>query len=248
MSVRVSGFSKGLVRCLDFESVSVEELDRVFVGAAETLEMDYVEPSADSPFIRSGARFADLVFVQHGTTVPWQSPHSELAAPFLIGVHEFLMDAERWVASYSAITEAVVVRIPKVVMARVVDELPSVRERMHELVMRRLARYYWVSLATSGAPGSRVAAALVSRLALEDRDYGDDWNDGCRPTLHSTTVGRKQGVRSAKPWNRQRMSEAGACSGPNCCHRDRFLRSPIRTSMGRTNGCGKSCEYREIVA
>ena len=174
MSVRVSGFAKGLVRCLDFESVSAQELDRVLVGAAETLEMDYVEPSADSPFVQSGAPFTDLVFVQHGTAVPWQSPHSELAAPFMIGVHEFLMDAERWVGSYSAITEAVVVRIPKTVMARVVEELPAVRERMHALVMRRLARYYWVSLATSGAPGSRVAAALVSRLALEDRDFGVD--------------------------------------------------------------------------
>lgn len=174
MSVRVSGFAKGLIRCLDFEAISVEELDRVLVDAAETLEMDYIEPCADSPFVRSGSPFADLVFVQHGTAVPWQSPHSELAAPFLIGVHEFLMDAERWVASYSAITEAVVVWIPKGVMTRVVDELPSVRERMHELVMRRLARFYWVSLATSGAPASRVAAALVSRLALEDRDFGAD--------------------------------------------------------------------------
>ncbi len=174
MTVRVSGFAKGLVRCLDFESVSVEELDRVLVGAAETLEMDYLEPSADAPFIQSGSPFSELVFVQHGTAVPWQSPHSELVAPFLIGVYEFLMDAERWVASYSAITEAVVVRIPRSVMTRVVDELPSVRERMHELVMRRLARFYWVSLATSGAPGSRVAAALVSRLALEDRDFGGD--------------------------------------------------------------------------
>ena len=118
MPVRVSGFAKGLVRCLDFEAVSVEQLDRALVGAAETLEMDYVEPSADVPFIQSGTTFADLVFVQHGTAVPWQSPHSELAAPFLIGVHEFLMDAERWVASYSAVTEAVVVRIPKSVMTQ----------------------------------------------------------------------------------------------------------------------------------
>ena len=78
MSVRVSGFAKGLVRCLDFATVSVEELDRVLVDAAETLEMDYVEPSADSPFIQSGTTFGDLVFVQHGTAVPWQSPHSEL--------------------------------------------------------------------------------------------------------------------------------------------------------------------------
>ncbi len=192
MSVRVSGFAKRLVRCLDFESVSVEELDRVLVDAAETLEMDYIEPSADSPFIQLGSAFADLVFVQHGTAVPWQSPHSELAAPFLIGAHEFLMDAERWVASYSAITEAVVVRIPKGVMTRLVEELPSVRERMHELVMRRLARFYWVSLATSGAPASRVAAALVSRLALEDRDFGSDRTIAVRQTdiARLTTMSR----------------------------------------------------------
>lgn len=33
---------------------------------------------------------------------------------------------------------------------------------------------YWTSLATSGTPSSRVAAALVSRLALEGDDYGED--------------------------------------------------------------------------
>ena len=192
MSVRVSGFAQGLARCLDFEPVSVEELDRVLVDAAEILHMDYVDPSADTPFIQFGAPFDDLIFVQHGTAVPWQSPHSELAAPFLIGVHEFLMNAERWVASYSAITEAVVVRIPKVVMGRLVDELPSVRERMHELVMRRLARFYWVSLATSGAPASRVAAALVSRLALDDQDFGFDRRIAVRQTdiARLTTMSR----------------------------------------------------------
>ncbi len=105
---------------------------------------------------------------------PWQSPYSELAAPFLIGVHEFLMGAERWSASYSAITEAVIVRIPKEVIQLVTERLPTIRERMHELVMRRLARFYWVSLATSGGPASRVAAALVSRLALDDLDFGTE--------------------------------------------------------------------------
>ena len=55
------------------------------------------EPSADSPLIRSGSQFTHLYLVQHGIVVPWQYPHSELAAPFLIGEHEFLMDAERWV-------------------------------------------------------------------------------------------------------------------------------------------------------
>ena len=84
------------------------------------------------------------------------------------------MDAERWVASYSAVTEAIVVWIPVAMMQLVVDRIPRVRDRMHQLVMRRLARFYWTSLATSGTTSSRVAAALVSRLALSSNDYGQD--------------------------------------------------------------------------
>ncbi len=174
MAVRVSGFAQGLVRCPDFQSVEAEELDRVLEQSGVTLDMEYVDPSSDSALIASGSSFSHLYFVQQGVVAPWQSPHSELGAPFLIGVHEFLMDAERWVGSYSAVTDAVVVRIPRSVMALVAERIPSVRERMHELVMRRLARFYWVSLATSGAPPSRVAAALVSRLALDDLDFGVD--------------------------------------------------------------------------
>ena len=45
---------------------------------------------------------------------------------------------------------------------------------MHRLVMRRLARFYWTSLATSGSPCPRVAAALVSRLVLSGDDHGGD--------------------------------------------------------------------------
>jgi CRP-like cAMP-binding protein len=99
---------------------------------------------------------------------------SELGAPFLIGEHELLMDAERWVASYSAVVPSVIVRIPKRLMAHILEHIQGVREQMHGLVMRRQSRFYWVSLATSGSPPSRVAAALVSRLALEDRDFGRD--------------------------------------------------------------------------
>ena len=47
-------------------------------------------------------------------------------------------------------------------------------ENMHQLVMRRLARFYWTSLATSGSTPSRVAAALVSRLSLSAEDHGQD--------------------------------------------------------------------------
>ena len=173
MPVEIAGFAQSLARCLDFESVEPQELEDALEEATEPLEMWYAEPSADSPLIRSGRQFTHLFFVQHGIVVPWQVPHSELAAPFLIGEHELLMDAERWVGSYSAVTEAIVVGIPVRVMRLVLDRIPRVRDRMHQLVMRRLARFYWTSLATSGTPSSRVAAALVSRLALMGSDYGE---------------------------------------------------------------------------
>ena len=66
------------------------------------LEMQFAEPSAGTPLIRSGSSF-------------------------LIGGHEFLMDSQRWSASYSAVTETVVVRIPReavqLVVVRDVDQL-----------------------------------------------------------------------------------------------------------------------------
>ncbi len=174
MPVEVAGFAQALARCLDFESVEPAELEDALAEATEPLEMWYEEPSVDSPLIRSGAPFTHLIFVQHGIVVPWQYPHSELAAPFLIGEHEFLTDAERWFANYSAVTEAIIVGIPVGVVRIVLDRIPRVRVRMRELVMRRLARFYWTSLATSGAPSSRVAAALVSRLVLTGHDHGED--------------------------------------------------------------------------
>ena len=173
MPVEIAGFAQSLSRCLDFESVEPSELEEALSKAGEPLEMWFAEPSADSPLIRSGSLFTHLLFVQHGTVVPWQYPHSELAAPFLIGEHEFLVDADRWVGSYSAVTESIVVWIPVDVMKVIIEHIPRVRDRMHLLVMRRLARFYWTSLATSGTPPSRVAAALVSRLALAGSDFGE---------------------------------------------------------------------------
>ena len=174
MSIKMSGFANSLARCLDFDVIKPDDLEAALGDGPEPLSMKYVEPSVSPPIIQSGMPFRHLVFVQHGTIVPWQYPHSELDAPFLIGEHEFLTDSERWVGSYSAVTEAIVVDIPIGVMELIVRKLPAVRERMHQLVMRRLARFYWTSLATSGTSSSRVAAALISRLALEGDDYGED--------------------------------------------------------------------------
>ncbi len=172
MAVEIAGFAQALARCLDFGSSEPAELESVLSEASEPLEMSYAYPSADSPLIRSGSPFTHLLFVQSGTVVPWQYPHSLLTAPFLIGEHEFLVDADRWVGNYSAVTEAITVGIPIDVMKLITERMPDVRDDMHRLVMRRLARFYWTSLATAGTPSSRVAAALVSRLALIGYDHG----------------------------------------------------------------------------
>ena len=172
MAVEIAGFGQALARCLAFKAVDSGQLEHVLASGVEPLDMLFVEPSAEVPLIQSGNPFTHLYFVQQGTVVTWQYPHSELLSPFLIGEHEFMMEAERWVASYSAASEATVVGIPVSTMKLVVERIPQIRTQMHLVLMRRMARYYWISLATSGSPVSRVAAALVSRLALVGEDYG----------------------------------------------------------------------------
>ena len=180
MAVEIAGFGQALARCLAFDSVDVDELEEVLANGQEPLDMLFVAPSAEVPFIQSGKPFDHLYFVQQGLVVTWQYPHSELSSPFLIGDHEFMMNAERWVASYSAATEATVVGIPVGTMQIVAERIPQIRAQMHIVLMRRMARYYWISLATSGSPPSRVAAALVSRLALEGEDHGHNRNISVR--------------------------------------------------------------------
>ena len=172
MHVEFAGFAEALARCQAFQKVDPTELENLLASGEEPLEMKFVDPSADVPLIRSGDAFERLFFVQHGVIATWQYPRSELSSPFLIGDHEFIMDAGRWVASYSAATRATVVGIPIATMKLVVGRIPKIRAQMSLLVLRRMARYYWISLATNGSPESRVAAALVSRLALDGEDYG----------------------------------------------------------------------------
>ena len=174
MSVRIAGFAQSLIQCMDFGDVDPLELEKVLATATAPLTMNRVTPSIEPPIIRSGTQFDHLIFVQRGTIIPWTYPHSELRAPFLIGVPEFLGGAKRWIMSHSASTEAILVSIPVEVMTLIIENIPEVRETMQHLVMRRLARFYWTSLATSGSPQSRVAAAIISRLALDEEDYGRD--------------------------------------------------------------------------
>ena len=97
MAIEIAGFAQALARCQAFESVDAGELEDVLSSGQQPLEMLFVEPSADVALIRSGEPFKHLYFVQHGMIVPWQYPYSELSSPFLIGDHEFMMGAERWV-------------------------------------------------------------------------------------------------------------------------------------------------------
>lgn len=172
MAIEIAGFARALAQCQSFEDVDAGELEDALSTGQEPLEMLFVEPSADVALIQSGSPFRHLYFVQHGMIVPWQYPYSELASPFLIGDHEFMMGAERWVASYSATAQTTVVAIPVDTMRLIVEGIPRIRDQMYLVLLRRLARYYWVSLATNGSPAPRVAAALVSRLALDSEDYG----------------------------------------------------------------------------
>ena len=174
MAIEIAGFAQALARCQAFKSVDAGELENVLSSGHEPLEMLFVGPSAEVTLIRSGEPFKHLYFVQQGMIVPWQYPHSELRSPFLIGDHEFMMDAERWVASYSAVTQATVVGIPVATMKLVVERIPRIGTQMYLVLLRRMARHYWISLATNGSPAPRVAAALVSRLALSGEDYGHE--------------------------------------------------------------------------
>ena len=172
MAIEIAGFAQALARCQVFESVDAGELENVLSAGEEPLEMLFVDPSADVALIQSGEPFRHLYFVQNGMIVPWQYPYSELSSPFLIGDHEFMMGAERWVASYSAATQATVVAIPVATMRLAVERIPQIQAKMYLVLLRRMARYYWISLATYGSPAPRVAAALISRLALNGEDYG----------------------------------------------------------------------------
>ena len=172
MAIEIAGFAKALAQCQAFRSVDPAELEKALSRGQEPLEMSVVEPSADIALIRSGEPFNHLYFVQHGMIVPWQYPYSDLSSPFLIGDHEFMMGAKRWVASYSAATPATVIAIPVATMRLTVESIPQIRAEMYLVLLRRLARYYWITLAISGSPAQRVAAALISRLALMGEDHG----------------------------------------------------------------------------
>ena len=173
MPMDIHEFARALTSYPAFEGVSADQLARALQEPEIELSVDFVEASVE-PLVRSGDPVEELIFIRHGTVVPWQYPYSELEFPFLLGEHEVLLEPEepQWVANYSAVTELLIVRIPVPVMRHVLKALPIVGRNMEHLVLRRLSRFYWTSLSTTGTPESKVAAALISRLALKGEDAG----------------------------------------------------------------------------
>jgi hypothetical protein len=173
MPVELQGFAAALCRTGEFRGVTPGELEPVLSNCEEPLHLRIAAGGVGEPIIRSGNEFTHLVFVQQGTLLPWQYPPSELVYPFLIGGHELLMESSRWMATYSATPDAVIVEVPVGMIQRVVEALPLVRTNLERIVLRRLSRFYWTSLSTNGTPAARVAAALISRLALDGEDWGE---------------------------------------------------------------------------
>lgn len=175
MAIEVAGFAQLLCRCRAFDGVRPDDVERVLADSRAALRMRHL-PASPEPVVRSGDPLEHLLFIQSGTIVPWQYPYSELSQPFLLGEHEVLLaeDAPIWVGNYSAVSESVVVEIPVTAVRRILKEIEGVRANMNRLVLRRLARFYWTSLSTTGTNESKVAAALVSRLALRGEDSGAD--------------------------------------------------------------------------
>ena len=207
MAVEVAGFAQLLCQCRAFHGVNPDEVEHLLADSGAALRIRNL-PASPEPIVRSGDQLDHLLFIQHGTIVPWQYPYSELSEPFLLGEHEVLLaeDAPTWVANYSAVVDSVVVEIPVAAVRRILNEVEGVRANMNRLVLRRLARFYWTSLSTTGTNESKTAAALVSRLALRGEDAGNDRElDITQKELVRLTAMSRTGVSEGLA----RLSDAG---------------------------------------
>lgn len=178
MAIDVDGLCGAMLECEPLRAAGLtrQKLRRLLSGWSDQLEVQFVEP-AKRPFVRSGSPFTGPMLIREGRVVPATFPHSVLIGPFLIGLHEFLaveyaIGTPRWVSSYTAVNATTIVRLPVGLMTALVRSHPRLRSEIEMLVLRRLARFYWTSLSTVGTNRSKVAAALVSRLALDGFDHG----------------------------------------------------------------------------
>jgi CRP-like cAMP-binding protein len=171
-AVDTYGAVRALCRCNTFRGADPVQVEALFHEYLKehggTLSAEAL--AAGDVVATSGERLDDLLFIQHGTVVAWQVPVSTLETPYLLGEQELLTGMSHWMATYSAYTETRLVRLPLALLRRVLQASPEVPRNIQRALFTRISRYYWTSLATSGTNRSKVAAALVSRLALDDLD------------------------------------------------------------------------------
>lgn len=167
---------RSLCRCKSLQGVDPLEIERIFGEFVAECRRPLVGQRLQAGAIvtNSGDHIESLLFIQHGVVVAWQIPVSTLETPYLLGEHELLTGMGYWMATYSAYTDAQLVHLPIALMRRVLQRTPEVPRNIQQALYARISRYYWTSLATSGTNKSKVAAALVSRLALDDRDVAGE--------------------------------------------------------------------------
>ena len=66
MPVDINGFTQALARYLDFHAVEPRDLEIAQSDAGESLDLRFVEPSADEPLIRSGSAFTRMLSFNGG--------------------------------------------------------------------------------------------------------------------------------------------------------------------------------------
>ncbi len=174
MAVELDGFVATLCQTQDFAGTDPQRLAALFADHSESLDLRITTGVVQEPTVRSGEPFTHLFLAQSGAVIAWQQPYSDLPLPFLVGIHELLLGTTRWVATYSATPGTTLIRIPTTTMDAVLAALPEVKQAMLNLALLRISRLYWTSFAIVGTPQARVAAALISRLAIRQEDFGRD--------------------------------------------------------------------------
>ncbi|MBN4064607.1 Crp/Fnr family transcriptional regulator [Dehalococcoides mccartyi] len=154
-------------RCNTFDIVERSVLSRWIESEADGFKVVLLDPDSSAPFIEAGSECVDAFLLRQGEVIPWTYPSTFLPPPFLIGQHEMLMEHPSWQSQYSVTKEGTAIAIPIEALTRLMTQEPSFKDAVLQTVLSRTARFYWTSLSTGGPVKSRVAAAILSRIAIK---------------------------------------------------------------------------------
>lgn len=148
---------------------------KMALGSLKTIErhmtacrVEFVRESGNK-LIQAGTQFEALALIVTGELIPTTLPGSILREGFVVGLHEYLHreDSAVWKSTYISLGNLMVLWLPLALF----DDLAKLHQEfvpnISSIVLKRLDRFYWTSLSTVGPPTSRVAAALLSRLAVD---------------------------------------------------------------------------------